>query len=99
MMTHQVHLILNSETGTLSDILRDVKGHTSKSILKLLKTIFRKAEKNECCFILNVQVQEIPEMKSTRLGSRIINRFYGIRKKNVITDYPICTIIPLLPVL
>jgi putative transposase len=36
IMSNHVHLIISSENGNLSDIMRDLKRHTSKTILKAI---------------------------------------------------------------
>ncbi|MET3503507.1 REP element-mobilizing transposase RayT [Mucilaginibacter rubeus] len=36
IMSSHVHLIISTEKGNLSDILRDLKRHTSKTILKAI---------------------------------------------------------------
>ena len=36
-MSSHVHLIISSEIGNLSDIMRDMKRHTSKKILALIE--------------------------------------------------------------
>ena len=37
IMSNHVHLIISSEKGNLSDIMRDMKRHTSKAILKAIE--------------------------------------------------------------
>jgi len=37
IMSSHVHLIIGTETGNLSDIIRDLKRHTSKTILKAIE--------------------------------------------------------------
>jgi putative transposase len=37
IMSSHIHLIISTETGTLSDITRDMKRHTSKKILALIE--------------------------------------------------------------
>jgi REP element-mobilizing transposase RayT len=37
-MTNHVHLILSSPSGNLSNIIRDIKGHTSKTIIAATDT-------------------------------------------------------------
>jgi putative transposase len=36
-MSSHVHLIISTESGNLSDIMRDLKRHTSKTILKTIE--------------------------------------------------------------
>lgn len=50
IMTNHVHLIINSDTETLSDILRDFKRHTSKSILEAIENNVQESRKEWMLF-------------------------------------------------
>jgi REP element-mobilizing transposase RayT len=52
IMSNHIHLIIQSEEGKLSDLIRDFKKFTAKSILEKYK-IALKAEKNGCWNALN----------------------------------------------
>jgi REP element-mobilizing transposase RayT len=45
IMSSHVHLIISSETENLSDILRDLKRHTSKAILNVIAENIQESRK------------------------------------------------------
>lgn len=45
IMSNHIHMIVQSEEGKLSDLIRDFKKYTAKKFLKVFKTI-RKVEEN-----------------------------------------------------
>jgi putative transposase len=46
IMSSHVHLIISTEKGNLSDIMRDLKRHTSKTILKTIAENTQESRKN-----------------------------------------------------
>ena len=45
IMTNHIHLIMGTETGLLTDIVRDFKSFTSRHIRKAIKKTLKKVEK------------------------------------------------------
>ncbi len=51
IMSSHVHLIISTETGNLSDIMRDMKRHTSKAILKEIESTTQESRRDWLLFM------------------------------------------------
>ena len=71
-MSSHVHLIIGTETGNLSDIIRDMKRHTSKSLLKTISENMQESRREWMMWMLNRQANTISTMRSTNFGNKII---------------------------
>ena len=79
IMPSQVHLIISSEKAELSDIMRDLKRHTSKKLLSSIQLNIQESRKEWMLWIacpastdLQVQVKKILTMIIIDSGSKII---------------------------
>jgi putative transposase len=74
IMSSHVHLIISAEKGNLSDIIRDLKRHTSKTILRPIEENCKRAEENGCFGCLNAPVSTILITRFTSSGNKTITQ-------------------------
>ena len=77
IMPSHVHLIISSGDKNLSDIMRDLKRHTSKTLLKTISENVQESRREWLLWIacpdfsgFAEQGSEIPTMKFTNFGSK-----------------------------
>ena len=71
-MSNHVHLIIGTKGQLMQDILRDIKRHTSKMLLKQSAKTFRKADAIGYCGFLNGKGSKIQTMKRINFGNKEI---------------------------
>jgi len=72
IMTNHVHLIIGSESKSLSDIMRDLKKFTSYSITKAISESTNESRKEWMLWMFERAGKRISITKNTNSGNRII---------------------------
>ena len=74
IMSSHVHLIIGTVGSKMEDILRDLKRHTSKTILKAIEEHPQESRKEWMLWMFERLVPGTRIMKNTSFGSSIITR-------------------------
>lgn len=78
IMPSHGHLLFRSSLGNPSGLIRDLKGFTSKKMLKAIEENPKKAEKNGYFVCLKKRVRKIAMYNLDNFGNKIINQLkYG----------------------
>lgn len=78
ILSNHVHLVISTHKEPLENIMRDLKKHTSKIIIKAIEENPREIRRGGCCGCFNGQDNEIPTTSSINFGSNTINRLNSL---------------------
>jgi REP element-mobilizing transposase RayT len=77
IMSNHIHMIVQSNEGKLSDLIRDFKKYTSKTILEKIKPSYAKSARKSSA---NVPAPQSVPMKSSANVSRLCGIFFTFIK-------------------
>lgn len=90
LMTNHLHLIVGSaEDGTISEIIRDFKRHTSNSILRILKDDFKESRREWMLAHFHYDKKPAHFWHEGYYPEKIETHSFFIQKMNYIHDNPV----------